>query len=240
MAQTKDKHYWTQLRAALTGGCWGSSTPAKNFKGSPISWTELLRKFNKHCHGHTDVSEIADRTQALALLVAGIPTDGELDGDGLSGEDSLSLGAEGVVVGEHADEARVGLEALRNLESEHANSDVRLWLLFSSLYTSKLSQSLKHALAYYYYALENPVQCLSYLSQVHDIANAQVRLDAMGSLRSSASSASTRSTSDNTSSVSFIGSFVSSESASIVADVADGRAWAATEVVRSVCLQGDL
>jgi hypothetical protein len=126
MAQTKDKHYWAQLRAALTGGFWGSSTPAKTFKGNPISWSELLRKFDKHCHGYTDVSEIANRTQALALLVAGIPTDGGLDGDDQSGEDSLAVGTESVVVGEHADEARVGFEALRNLESEHANSDVRL------------------------------------------------------------------------------------------------------------------
>jgi hypothetical protein len=98
---------------------------------------------------------------------------------------------------------------------------------------------LKLALAYYAYALENPVQCLSYLDQVRDLANAQVRLNAMGSLRSSASSTQTRSVSDNTSSVSFIGSFVLSESTSIVADVADGRAWVAIEVVRSVCLQGD-
>ena len=84
------------------------------------------------------------------------------------------------------------------------------------------------------------MQCLSYLSQVRDLANAQVRLNAMGSLRSSASSAQTRSVSDNTSSVSFIGSFVSSETTTIVADVADGRAWVAIEVVRSMCLQGDL
>jgi hypothetical protein len=126
MAQTKDKYYWSQLRVALTGGSWGSSTPAKNFKGYPISWTELLRKFNKHCHGYIEVSEVANRTQALALLVAGIPTDSELDGDEKSGEDSLALGTESVVVGEHADEARAGFEALKDLESEHANSDVRL------------------------------------------------------------------------------------------------------------------
>ena len=130
MAQTKDRHYWSQLRAALTGGAWGSSTPAKSFKGVPISWTELLRKFNKHCHGYTDVSEIANRTQALALLVAGIPTDGGLDDDQFN-EDSLALGTESVVVGEHADEARAGFEALKNLESEHANSDVGLWLFIS-------------------------------------------------------------------------------------------------------------
>jgi hypothetical protein len=110
----------------------------------------------------------------------------------------------------------------------------------SLLCFAKWSQSLKLALAYYAYALDNPVQCLSYLGQVRDLANAQVRLDAMGSLRSSSSSLNTRSASDNTSSVSFIGSFVSSESTPMIADIADGRAWAAIEVVRSVCLQGDL
>lgn len=81
------------------------------------------------------------------------------------------------------------------------------------------------------------MQCLSYLGQVRDLANVQARLDAMGSLRSNVLSVPS---SDNTSSVSFIGSFVSSESTSIFADIADGRAWAAIEVVRSVCLQGDL
>ena len=126
MAHTKDKHYWTQLRMALTGGSWGSSAPAKEFHGHTISWTELLRKFNKHCHGYGDVSEIANQTQALALLIAAGPTDSELDGDKRYVEDSLILGTESVVAGEHADEARVGFEALRNLEVEHSNSDVRL------------------------------------------------------------------------------------------------------------------
>lgn len=71
-------------------------------------------------------SEVANQTQALALLIAAGPTDGELDGHERHVEDSLALGTESVVVGEHAEEARVGFEALRNLESEHANSDVRL------------------------------------------------------------------------------------------------------------------
>lgn len=126
MAHMKDKHYWSQLRIALTGGSWGSSTPAKAFNGTTISWTELLRKFDKHCHGYNDVSAIANQTQALALLIAAGPTDSELDGDERYVEDSLTLGTESVVAGEHADEARVGFEALRNLEIENSNSDVRL------------------------------------------------------------------------------------------------------------------
>jgi hypothetical protein len=66
----------------------------------------------------------------------------------------------------------------------------------------------------------------------------------MGSLRSNTSSALAPSVTDVTSSASasasFIGSFVSSETTLMVPDIADGRAWSAIEMVRSVCLQGDL
>ena len=122
----KDKHYWSQLRIALTAGSWGSSYPARAFKGGPISWTDLLRKFKKHCHGYADVSEIANQTQALALLVAGGPTDHELDGIGYHHEELLILGTESVVADEHAVEAEVGYKVLRGLEAENINSDVRL------------------------------------------------------------------------------------------------------------------
>jgi hypothetical protein len=126
MAQTKDKHYWSQLRIALTAGSWGSPYPAKAFKGGPVSWTDLLRKFKKHCHGYADVSEIANQTQALALLVAGGPTERELDGVGYHHEDLFTLGTESVVADEHAVEAEVGYKILRGLEAENTNSDVRL------------------------------------------------------------------------------------------------------------------
>ncbi|KAF8265291.1 hypothetical protein EI94DRAFT_1702610 [Lactarius quietus] len=195
MAQTKDKHYWSQLRIALTAGSWGSPNPARAFKGGPITWTDLLRKFKKHCHGYGDVSEIANQTQALALLVAGGPTDYELDGISYHHEEHLILGTESVVADEHAVEAEVGYKILRGLEAENTNSD-----------------SLKLTLAYYAYALKDPAQCLSYLNQVRDLANAQSRLNQMDSLRSNASSLQVPSVSDNTSSVSFIGSFVSSDS----------------------------
>ena len=126
MAQTKDKHYWSQLRIALTAGSWGSPHPAKAFKGGPVSWTDLLRKFKKHCHGYADVSEIANQTQALALLVAGGPTDLELDGVGYHHEDLFTLGTESVVADEHAVEAEVGYKILRGLETGNTISDVRL------------------------------------------------------------------------------------------------------------------
>jgi hypothetical protein len=132
MAQTKDKHYWSQLRVALTAGSWGSPHPAKAFKGGPISWTDLLRKFKKHCHGYSDVSEIANQTQALALLVAGGPTDRELDGIGYHHEELLVLGTESVVADEHAAEAELGYKILRDLEAENTISDVRLPLAIPS------------------------------------------------------------------------------------------------------------
>ena len=127
MAHSKDRHYWSQLRIALTAGSWGSPHPAKAANGVPITWTDLLRKFNKHCHGFTDVAEIANQTQALALLVAGGPTDRELDGIGYHHEAFLILGTESVVADEHAVEAEVGYKVLRGLEAENTNSDVRLW-----------------------------------------------------------------------------------------------------------------
>ena len=65
-------------------------------------------------------------------------------------------------------------------------------------------------------------------------------MNQVDSLRSNVSSLQVPSVSDNTSSVSFIGSFVSSDSTLTIADISDGKAWAAIEIVRSVCLQGNL
>ncbi|KAI0258551.1 hypothetical protein BC834DRAFT_975040 [Gloeopeniophorella convolvens] len=221
MAHSKDKHYWTQLRIATTGGAWGAPYPAKAFNNTPISWSELLRKFNKHCHGFSEVAEVTSQTQALSLLVAVGTTDSELDSDRRPGEEPLALGTECLVAEEHADEALTGFDVLKKLELEHTNSD-----------------SLKLTLAYYSYALGNPDMCLSYLAQVRDLANVQGRPGAVDSLRSNTTTLQAPSVSDNTSSGSFIGSFVSSDSAASIADISDGKAWAATEAVRSVCLQG--
>ena len=56
---SKDKHYWSQLRGALTAGQWSSNFPAKAPNGSALTWSELFRKFNKHCHGFRDITEVA-------------------------------------------------------------------------------------------------------------------------------------------------------------------------------------
>ncbi|TFY69955.1 hypothetical protein EVG20_g2925 [Dentipellis fragilis] len=223
MSQAKGKHYWTQLRAALTGGHWGSSTPAKAYNGAPLSWSELLRKFNKHNHGYHDVAEIASQTQALALFIAGSPSERDLDRDACNPAGPLVLGDECFIAEGRRQEAAQSVEALKNLECESPNSD-----------------SLKLLLACYEFALGRPEECLSYLKQVRDLADAHGRLNPSTSVRSTGSSAlalQVPSVSGD-SSVSFTGSFVSIDSSASVADIRDGRAWAAVEVIRSICLQG--
>ena len=125
MASGKDKHYWTQLRAALTGGQWATATPAKAPNGTPLSWAELLRKFNKHCRGFTDVTELASQTQALALLLAAKGSsqlnDRDLDGDDASPLGPLALGDECVLPEERQEEARAGYNALKQLEGAHSD-----------------------------------------------------------------------------------------------------------------------
>lgn len=128
MAQTKDKHYWTQLRSALTSGAWGSSSPAKAYNGSATSWPELFRKFNKHNHGFTEVAEIASQTQALALQLAGGTSDAELDGDARPQNGPLALGEECIVDAGRREEAKSGYDALKKLEEGSPKSDVRVYI----------------------------------------------------------------------------------------------------------------
>jgi hypothetical protein len=123
MAHAKDVHYWTQLRSALTGGQWTVSSPAKTPHGAPLSWSELLRKFNKHCHGFADVAEIASQTQALTLLLLANSQDDDGDDTGGVGCGYLALGGECVLAEERVAEARTCYEALKSMEC--FNFDVR-------------------------------------------------------------------------------------------------------------------
>jgi hypothetical protein len=117
MANTKDKHYWGQLRAALTSGSWDVSAPAKLPNGSPLSWSELLRKFNKHCQGFADVAELASQTQALSLLLS------TQDEDQPS-QSPLGLGDECRLPQERVEEATMGYTTLQSLRT--VEKDVRL------------------------------------------------------------------------------------------------------------------
>ncbi|OCH91549.1 hypothetical protein OBBRIDRAFT_752951 [Obba rivulosa] len=219
MAQTKDKHYWRQLREVLTAGRWDSSHPAKTPKGVPLSWSELLRKFNKHCPGHKDVAEIASQTQALSLLLAANSRDRSLDGNEVSQAGPLALDDECVLAEERVEEALSGYNALKNLKS--SNSD-----------------SIRLALAYYAYALGRPSECLELPSQATDITDVQGRVAEQRKSSTSESTLRVPGTGSDHSLSSWSSSFVSTNSSSSVADISDGTAWATTESIRRICLQG--
>lgn len=115
MANVKDRHYWTQLRTTITAGSWDASFPAKAPNGAQLSWSELLRKFNKHCVGYADVAELISQTQALSLLLAANTKD--LDSvEGLPPND-LTLGDECVLPEERVEEATAGYSVLEGLQS---------------------------------------------------------------------------------------------------------------------------
>lgn len=144
---SKDKYYWGQLRGALTAGQWSSSFPAKAPNGSALSWSELFRKFNKHCPGYRDVTEVASQNHALALLLASNYKDEDEDDGGKPGEYALDLGDEGTLPEERITEARKGYEILKKLES--SNFDVSLhsvgcliFCLISELTDSELCAGL--------------------------------------------------------------------------------------------------
>jgi hypothetical protein len=105
----KARHYWTQLRAALTAGQWRSHFPAKTPNGVALSWSELFRKFIKHCQGAQDVAHVASYTHTLALFILKDPTDEDEDND--------CLVSQAVV-----DKIKEGYEQLMSLQS--SNLDV--------------------------------------------------------------------------------------------------------------------
>lgn len=234
MAHGKDKYYWSQLRAALTAGQWSSPSPAKTPKGIALSWSELLRKFNKHAKGFKEVAEVASQTQALTLLLDAnaaeiIQNDGESDGH-------LALGTECMLPEERIEEATGGFEVLIKLEA--SNFDVRLTLYcISEGYSIIHLQSLQLALSYYAYALGRPAKCLAYLSKVPDLSDVQSHIPSNpATIRSNTSTLMVPPSTDT--SLSRTTSFISADSGVSVADINDGRAWAMTETIRSICLQG--
>ncbi|KAG7440123.1 uncharacterized protein BT62DRAFT_989346 [Guyanagaster necrorhizus] len=201
MSTPKDKYYWTQLRAALTGGQWSSSYPSKALNGTALSWSELFRKFNKHCKGYEDVTEVASQTHALALLLAASSKDGDQDDAPRTGEYALELRDESVLPEERKGEAQAGYDILRKLESSNFDT-------------------LNFALAYYAYALGNPTECLSHLSKVPDVVHTITSVVNL--------------------SISSAGASIISDVSLSIPEIKDGRAWALTETLRSLCLQDPL
>ncbi|KAF8198379.1 hypothetical protein K438DRAFT_1718023 [Mycena galopus ATCC 62051] len=211
---SKDKYYWSQLRAALTAGQWSAQFPAKDPKGTPLSWSELFRKFNKHCSGYKDVAEVASQTHALALLLAANSKDQEID---TAGEFSLELGDECTLPEERVPEAKGCYEILKKLESSNFDT-------------------LNFALAYYAYALGSPSECLSHLQKVPDVSHISEHVQVAGTSRSTTTTLSLQvPKSTGAPSVSSAeGSFASDASG----EINDARAWAMTESFRGICLQG--
>ncbi|TRM66755.1 hypothetical protein BD626DRAFT_483705 [Schizophyllum amplum] len=189
MALAKDKHYWGQLRSALTGGNWESNLPAKAPNATALSWSELFRKFNKHCTGHRDVAEVASQTHALALLLLVATRKSSGSDEGPVPALPIAIDGECVLPEGRRDDARQGLDVLQKLHSTNSNM-------------------MNHALAYYAYALGDAEGCIAYLDKIPDI----------GALQSSIPTASATD--------------------GLGPSLQDGRAWALTEAMRSICIKG--
>ncbi|KAG8215730.1 hypothetical protein J3R82DRAFT_7623 [Butyriboletus roseoflavus] len=215
MVHGKDRHYWAQLRAALTAGLWASPVPAKDPNGYTLSWSRLIHKFSKHCRGFQDLAEITSQTQALSILLSANTVDEDQLGSEPDGQ--LRLASECMLLPERIQEATAGYEVLKKLQSTR-------------------SDSLLLALAFYAYALGKPSECLEYLVKVPVISDAQSHIPRSSTVRSEASTLQPGSVPD--SSTSWTGSFLSAESPPSTTNIVDGRAWATTESIRSFCLQG--
>ncbi|KAF7361444.1 hypothetical protein MSAN_01177500 [Mycena sanguinolenta] len=94
--------------------------------------------------------------------------------------------------------------------------------------------TLNFALAYYAYALGNPSECLSHLQKVPDISNISERSPVAETSRSTTLSLRVPGSSAEPSISSAAGSFISDSPP----DMNNARAWAMTESIRSICLQG--
>lgn len=141
MADDKEKHYWTQLQAALTAGHWESTSPAKTPNGYPLSWSELFRKFKKHSkqpgsvhytrqsfstdESRTGPPEAVLQTHFLSLLLkASKLTTKELANDvDEAPSDDLALGKEYIIFEERREDAQKAYDSLQQLKS---SDDVRV------------------------------------------------------------------------------------------------------------------
>ena len=95
------------------------------------------------------------------------------------------------------------------------------------------------AIAYYSYALRRPTECLDTLSSINlQVPIPQGSVSVPGTARSPALSLQVPGTGSDLSISSRTASSVSATSTISVADIDDGRAWAAVELLRSICLEG--
>ncbi|THH06231.1 hypothetical protein EW145_g4227 [Phellinidium pouzarii] len=146
MTDFKEKHYWTQVQAALLAGHWDSLEPGKTPNGSFLSWSELFRKAKKHSK-QSDVPEAASQTHYLSLLLSSTAQiSKELDGSEIVEIDPFSLGNECILVEERREEVQKAYEALQLLKSS--------------------DEFVKQSMAFLAYALNRPSECLEHVSGV--------------------------------------------------------------------------
>ena len=231
MALTKDKHYWTQLRTAITAGQWSSDAPGKDPGGKPLNWAVLLRKFNKHCPGQNEFAEVVSQTHHLHLQLSAGQQKSAVDGSQRSLVTPLDLGNEVILPEERQQEGQAGYDALNAILSPSEVSSAK-HLVYFVLNRDLKSTSL--ALAYYAYSLSRHSECFDILSQVKDLTHPLKRIPVSRSGTSVASQTGT----DQSSVSSWAGSFATAGQNPVNPDVRDGRAWSLIETVRSVCLKG--
>lgn len=235
MALTKDKHYWTQLRTAITAGQWDSDLPGKDSKGKPLNWANLLRKFNKHCPGQNEFVEVVSQTHHLFLQLAAGQQKSAIRVPQLSQTSLLDLGDDAILPAERQQEGRAGYDVLNAVPSPSEVS-----LIESPIYF-RLNQNPKStllALAYYAYSLSLHSESHGILCKIKDLAHPLKRISASKSVTSASNTSQTAV--DQASVSSWAGTFSAVEHTQANPDVKDGRAWSLIETVRSVCLKGTL
>ncbi|KAG8959567.1 hypothetical protein FRC00_001448 [Tulasnella sp. 408] len=228
----KAAHYEHELNAALCRGAWAESSPAKTHKGVAISWSELLRKHQKHCKANS-LNTVAQETRDLSLLlVASGPTPtsfspADFDFDCSESENVFNRGEEYALFGERQASAKQILATL--LKADAADDGVPL------------------ARAYVQFAIKDSKDCLETLSRVDfdgptpSISTTGSNLSAPGSAFNSLGTSSGLSALE--AAISRTGTLAGSVgltelSKRLDAEVGEGTVWHVTERIRGRCLQG--
>ena len=138
MALTKDRHYWTQLRTAITASRWESELPGKDLKGYALNWANLLRKFNKHCPGQNEFAEVVSQTHHLSLQLAASQRELVTDGSQRSQVGPLDLGDEVILSRERQQEGQAGYDVLKAIPSPSEVRSLKLTYCSDSIVISSL------------------------------------------------------------------------------------------------------
>jgi len=234
MALTKDKHYHTQLRTAITAGKWDSDSPGKDSKGYNLNWANLLRKFKKHCPGQNEFAEVVSQTQHLYLQLAAGQQKSAVDGPQRSQTSPLDLSDDNILPEERLQEGQAGYDVLKTIPSPSEVSPTKLQMMHLGLnYNPK---STLFVLAYYAYSLSRPSESFDILSKANDLTHPLKRISASKS--ATFASDVSRPGLDHPSVSSWTGGFSAVEHSQVNPDVRDGRTWSLIETLRSVCLKG--